>query len=427
MPGEWPVVGHLPTLLQNPISALKRAHETLGPLFWVNMGFGLRSLFCLGVEGFELLKRKEVISGPAFARTFLHIAGPSSLPSNDGHEHAHLRSAIGPFFSPGNMDRKGIVQSLADIISERVIQLPEGRNISLLAETYELALDLIFTVIGVPQGDLPIWRTQYRKFALGMYPIPIMFPGFPRYRSARAKKWVDGRLVDMIDNASARASGGNLVNTLIAARDDEGMSLSKQEIIDNLRVVTWAGHETTGSIMAWSLVVLANEPKLWNALVDEVRKASGAEVPGTFAEAKNYPLAGAIAREVIRYYAPVWFTVRETTDWITLYDRRIPPRTPICVSPALTSREPSIFPNPDCFDHSRWLTLKGPPPAIMMSQFGGGHHFCIGYSLAWIETLQFVLAVARRGLRPRLLAGFAPKQRYFPVGHPQDNTKMMFA
>src|SRR6185436_16372970 len=48
-----------------------------------------------------------------------------------------------------------------------------------------------------------------------------------------------------------------------------GERLAGAELVDNLRLLTIAGHETTAALLAWMMVVLAERPDLWAGLCAE--------------------------------------------------------------------------------------------------------------------------------------------------------------
>src|SRR4051812_41716642 len=52
-PGSLPVLGHLPLLYFDAAGLLRRGQERVGPVFWVDLGFGHERLFCLGPESLE--------------------------------------------------------------------------------------------------------------------------------------------------------------------------------------------------------------------------------------------------------------------------------------------------------------------------------------------------------------------------------------
>jgi cytochrome P450 family 117 subfamily A len=427
LPGAFPVVGHVPALYVDGFEIFRRGHETIGPLFWLYYGFGLWSITCTGRECIDVLRNK--------AASTIHIKRAASmmmgesLMAQDGATHLRMRFALNEPFTPRGITKTGIGTHMADVVNSRVARWAERRSVTVLSETQELALSVIFRIIGVEVDDLTEWRAQYQTFVLSAAPyVPDWIPGSPTWRAARARSWLDKNLLEIVRRERARANTGTFIAELAHGRDEQGRELSDRELIDNLILLTLAGHETTASVLAWFTIWLARRPDFWTALCDEAGKQG--DLPKTLQEAREFPFAEALMREVLRLYSPVCFTVRETLAPITLCGHVIPEKTHVTIPLSYIARDPELYPNPDRLDPSRWLSRKEPPTMIEMSQFGGGPHFCIGYHLAWLEMIQFAVALARQmtksRYRPKLADGLAPRHHAIPLGHPSRNARVEF-
>ncbi|WP_438021807.1 cytochrome P450 [Sorangium sp. So ce233] len=419
------MVGHLPALYRDAIGLLRRSSGALGPLFWVNFGFAHRRLFYVGADALDVLRMPEVVMD--YTPNLKAIVGRSTA-AHDGGLHRHMRSAINLSLSPQSFV-KGASAAIASVISARLETWFEQKSIAIHPAMRELSLELIFRVCGVPTADLAAWSRAYRELLLGVYPIPGRLPGLPAYRSHRAREWIDERLRTLLALAREGAgAGGTLVEMLSNARDEEGEPLSDQEIIDNIRAMLLAGHETTASLLAW-IVIFLSQAELRNAVYEEHAAAPEAPAPTSFRDTQRFPVSSAIFREVLRMYAPGWFIFRTVTEAITLHGRRIPRGTPLAISPTYLGYDPSLFPDPDRFDLSRWKDRSTSPGHLDLAPFGAGPHFCAGFNIAYIEAVQFqsafVRALRRAGLVPRL-QGPSPKQVYFPLGHPTPSTRLAF-
>ncbi|WP_438037410.1 cytochrome P450 [Sorangium sp. So ce128] len=423
--GELPVVGHLPILYRDAIGLLRRSRSALGPLFWVNFGFAKRRLFYLGSDALDVLRMPEMVTD--YPKHLKDVVGRSTT-VQDGALHRHMRSAISPSFSPQSL-AKGASATMASVISARIDGWLRQESFAIHPAMLELTLEIMLRVCGVPARDLHAWNRAYCELILGVYPIPGRLPGLPAYRSARARAWIDDRLRELLALARGGSAAGSFIELLSNARDDEGEPLSDQEIIDNVRALLLAGHETSASTLAWIVIHLARQSELWSAICEEHTADPDAPVPMSVREAHRFPVSHAIFREIMRLYSPGWFIFRTVTDPITLHGRRIPRNTPLAISLTCLGYDPSLFPDPDRFDLSRWKDRASSPGPLDLAQFGGGPHFCLGYNLAYIEAIQFqftlVRALRRAGLIP-YLRGPSPKQLYLPVGRPTAATRVAF-
>lgn len=424
MRGGWPVLGHLPALYTDTLALMRLGERELGSMFWIEQGFGHRSLYCLAPEAFDIFRNKVTSS-----RHLGSVAGAflgEAMIVHDGPKHHHARSAMNAPFTPKGITALEIGAVLAATIQRRVDRWPALGEVTILAQTRELALELIFRMMGIEDDDLSEWRRHYEVFMLTAINLPIELPGFPRWRGRRAKAWLDARVLELIRAARGRPDGRGLLWELVNAKDEGGLHLSDQELLDNIRLLLLAGHETTATVMAWMVIELAERPALWEQLCDE---ATAHEMPVTPKDLKNFPLAEAIFRESLRMHPPVAMDGRVVVGELEMCGRHVPEGSMISICLTHLSRHPALYSDGDSFTPERWLARKQPITPIETAQFGGGPHFCLGYHVAWMEGVQFAVALARSlraAQRRPVLVGPRPTVKYLPLAHPDSATRVRF-
>ncbi|ATB26971.1 cytochrome P450 [Melittangium boletus] len=424
LPGALPLVGHVPFNLGDTLTFLREAAHQVGPLFWMRNLGSETQLVCMGEPGFELLKNR--VTSSEFIREQAPDFIGDALLSRDGAPHRSLRTAMSGPFTPRGLTSSGASALSAEVIEASLAKLPSG-PFSLLAETQRLALDIIFRIMGIDRSELDAFNHHYREFVLGAFPVKITVPFGPYWRSVRGRRWLDERFSRLIVAARGRTDMKGTLAALLAARDEQGQELKEVDLVQNLRLVALAGHETSASVMAWLGIVLAQRPDLWRQLREEAEAAPA--LPQSPEDLKRHPFAEAMFREVLRLYPPLSATARQATEDLTLHGKHVPKGTMVTVPVGVYGFDPAIFPDPERFDPSRWMGRRLPPSAIETAPFGGGPHFCLGYHLAWMEVVQFATGfareLARRGLRPRIAPGSAPaKLRYLPFGQPPKKTRI---
>lgn len=427
LPGHYPLVGHLPAYAYAADSLLKEGYERLGPLFFMSLGFNTGwSVVVCGTAGFELLKNR-VTTNTHIAETGKLTIGEHGLLAVDGSTHQRLRGLLNPPFTPRGLGQIGIGDALASLVERRVSSFAERRKVTILREVQELALEIVFRLVEVRGEESATWRRQYRRFMLSLIPIPGELPGLPHYYAKRAKRWLDENLERILSRARSDTAKSGLVGQMVSAKDEAGQPLSNEELVDNLRLLMLAGHETTASTLAFLVITLAQRGELWDALRQEVRQKP--KLPLSPQEARSFPFAEALFRETLRMYPPLVMTTRQTTQPMNIAGHEIEKGHILYVPIVQFARDPELFPEPLRFDPGRWLN-RGSPSPIELSQFGGGPHFCLGYHLAVFEAVQFIVALAlhldKHGLRPRLADGPAPRPIFLPITHPTPNTGIEF-
>lgn len=421
--GWLPLVGHIPRILHN-FPALLHDCERAGPLCWIDMAGGQKQLVSTREESFTVFRNRET-SSKNLERVAGELLGHSMLVL-DGAPHRRTRGAVGPPFTPRGLNAASVGALIREVVEPRVEAWANHTEVALTEETREFAVDVIFRMMGIPSSELSAWRHQFEEFMLVGFPLTWDLPGSPRRRGMHAKRWINARLERIIEQARGRSPDADLVAAMVHGRDEQGHGLEHEELVDNLRILVFAGHETTASLMAWMTLELAQHPDCWHRAVDEALAADGP--PTTTEELARFPFMESVFRETLRLHPPVPLDSRVTEAEIELLGTTIPPGVIVGCSLYSLSRNPDRYPEPDRFNPDRWLTLGRKPGALETAQFGGGPHFCLGYHMAWLEAVQFGVILARtlakRKLGPILVHGKLPSPVWFPVSRPPAGTRV---
>ena len=424
-PGALPFLGHLPYAYRLLPFILRRAGGAVGPVYWISLGFDQYVLVCTGSEAVEILRSKSFSSG--HLATLAPLVAGESLLGRDGDAHRHVRAAMNGPFLPRGLGASTVGPMMAERLTALVAGWARGGKVRVVPAIQEAALEIIFRTIGVDPTLLDEWRSRYRTLLLANLGTKPSFPGSPAWRAARAKTWIDARLLENVARVRGAPADGSLLSLLAASRDDEGRPLSDKELVDNLRLLVLGGHETISATMAWIAITLDCRPDLWSALRAEA--GPGTEVPGSPQAARAFPFAEALFREIVRLHPPFGLITRRCEEPFVLHGKTIPPGAVVGVDLWGASRDPAVFEAPDELRPARWLGRTAPPAPLELSQFGAGPHFCLGYHLAWLEAVQFTVALAR-GLgpagRPVVRGGRLPTPVFLPTEHPPAGTIVEF-
>lgn len=423
-PGWLPGVGHVPAMLAS-LPWVLREGGRLGPLFWVQFGPGAWQVMSVREEAMAVLRNRDT-SSAHLARQAAVLVGRSVLGA-DGDAHRRMRGALNAPFTPKGLTASGAGAIVAEVVAPRVEGWRAAREVAVADETRELAVDVIFRMMGVPARDLRDWRVAFEEYALATLPIAWDLPGSPYRRGTTARRWIDDRLRAILRDARRDDPERSMVAAMAQGRDEEGRGLDEDELLDNLRVLVFAGHETTASVMAWATLHLAQHPDCWRRLVDEATSLDGAPTrPDQLATA---PYAEGVFREALRLHPPIAMDSRETVGEWELLGRRLAPGTVVGVGLHELSRNAERYPEPDRFDPGRWVSRDRRPSPVETAQFGGGPHFCLGYHVAWLEVVHFLVSVARvfgrDGLRP-VIDGAMPRAIYLPLQRPPRSARVRF-
>ncbi|MFD5092840.1 cytochrome P450 [Amycolatopsis thailandensis] len=351
-----------PEVLRDPFTAYSPARER-SPI---------AKLVAPGFSAWAVLRHEEarkMLSDPRFALS------PGSYPPMDipehcrpymrsmqtveGPEHLRLRRLVSPAFTP----RKAValrpgIERLVDDLLDGFTGQDEIDLVTAFARP--LPMDVICALVGIPEADRPRWREYGAMVAAG--------------DGAGLATAVPGIVEDSLTAIANRKvdAGDDVVSQLLLIQAEDGDRLSETELVS----------------LVWQLVLGGQVPGLLIANAVEALLSH----PAQLAELREDPalMPGAV-EELMRWCSPQLLTVpRLTTTDVRIGDVTIPEGEPVTVAIAAANRDPRAFGDPDVFDIRR---AAGPAWHLA---FAHGPHFCLGASLARVQTEVALTALLHR-------------------------------
>jgi len=179
----------------------------------------------------------------------------------------------------------------------------------------------------------------------------------------------------------------------------QGGKLSREQAEQSASVLLEAGVDTTGSVMNWSVLLLACYPEMQDRLRQEVKSVLGGQsLTADAAAAMNtkLPYLKAFVREVHRMYPTSGLvTMRPSPCDLEIQGYSIPEGQLLGLQTYSIQNDPQHVENPHVFDPERWLpeavaARKGTPSEILdhkilSSPFSFGARMCLGARVADLE------------------------------------------
>ncbi len=220
---------------------------------------------------------------------------------------------------------------------------------------------------------------------------------------------LDAIVDDIIARLRAEPRGGSdLLNLLLAARDEDGSGFDDAEIRDEVLTLMLAGHETTSNALTWSLALLSRFPAARRGLEAEVDKVLADHSAGAD-DVDRLHFTEAVINEAMRLYPPAWSIERDAVEADEIVGIPVAAGTTVVVPPYLLHRHPEFWPDPEGFDPERFLTDTDRPRHAFLP-FGGGRRICVGAGFAMFEAKLLLASIARTH-RLDLVAGGMPAAR----------------
>ncbi|CAL0325044.1 unnamed protein product [Lupinus luteus] len=245
--------------------------------------------------------------------------------------------------------------------------------------------------------------SNFGKFLKGIIAFPINLPGTRFHAAMKAasviqdeiKMIIKKRKVDLEERRVSPTQ--DLLSYLLATPDTNGRFLTEMEIIDNILLLLFAGHDTSRSVLSSIMKYLADLPQVYEQVLKEQLEISQGKEAGEllqWEDIQRMKYSWNVASEVMRLSPPVTGTYREAIKDFTYADYNIPKGWKLHWSTASSHMDPTLFPNPETFDASRFEGA-GPTPFSYVP-FGGGPRMCIGQEFARLEILVFMHNVVKR-------------------------------
>ena len=242
--------------------------------------------------------------------------------------------------------------------------------------------------------------------------MKLPFPQTGRFNRARAT--LNSVIYGIINDR--RRSGedtGDLLSMLLAARDeDDGASMTDEQIRDESLTLFLAGHETTANALTWTWYLLSLNPEKAEKMRSELRDAIG-DRPPTIDDLPKLTYTEAVIAESMRLLPPAWAVGRLAIEQHAFGGYVVEPGSLVLVSPYVAQRDSRFWENADAFVPERWSTqsVKEAGQKNIYFPFGGGVRRCIGEGFAWTEAILVLASLARRwklSLVPEQKIGLMP-------------------
>lgn len=289
-------------------------------------------------------------------KTLRHYFAQKDVIGSDPPDHTRMRGLVQKAFTPRMVaSLQPRIARLADELIGAAVAQPEFDFVQEVA--HPLPVVLIAELLGAPPADRPLFkqwsadilafqgsgRTQYDVAMVSQASLSAMF----------------AYMTDLIADRR-RAPRDDLISALAAA-EENGQRLSRDELLATCNTILTAGHETTTNLIGNLVRELLRTPGAWETVrADRTRIAAAVE-------------------ESLRLDAPKQRNFRRIKRTHEFAGLTLPEGQMIFQLIGSASRDPGMFADPDRFDLAR-------ANAGAHLSFGSGIHFCLGAPLARTEA-----------------------------------------
>ena len=292
--------------------------------------------------------------------------GSRAILNLDPPDHTRIRRLVSKAFTPSRID--ALVPRIQQLVNDLLDELESSPRPDVIAGlAFPLPFAVISEILGMPETD----RVQLREWShtLVKFLEPVVLQDELPVLIA-AGDHMDAHIREAIDWKRANPAD-DLLSALIAV-EEEGDVLDENELLDQVRLLYIAGHETTVNLIGNGTLALLRNPDQFQLLHDE---------PTLIANAVD---------ELLRYDSPVQFSRRITLTDVEIGGRAVARGSFVFTLLGAANRDPAHFgAGADRLD----LRRRDAPHHL---SFGGGIHHCLGAVLARTEGRVAIGALVRR-------------------------------
>jgi cytochrome P450 len=224
---------------------------------------------------------------------------------------------------------------------------------------------------------------------------------------------------DFITQARARIAADptlrenptNLIEAMIAARDNPASGLDDGDVAGNVLTMLLAGEDTTANTLAWMIYLLQRHPEALARAREEV----GGRWIEKYEQAAALPFIEACINETMRLKPVAPILMLQSTRDTVVADIEVPAKTLLMCLMRAGATDERRFPDAQSFDPARWLsgTSASSPKRVAMP-FGAGPRLCPGRYLALLE-MKMVMAMLLAEFDIEAVTGDAREQLAFTM------------
>ena len=392
--GDSPT-GHLDELRDDPVALMRRVHDECGD-----------------VGAFDLAGRRVVLLAGAEANEWFFRAPEEDLDQAEAYPFMTPVFGEGVVFDASPERRREMLHNQAlrdkymrghaETISEQV-----ERMISEWDRPAEVDLLEFFAELTIYTSSACLIGKKFRESLDGRFAelfhdlergtdaIAFVDP-YADIESFRARDAARVEMVALLQAIMDGRAGGppatdedrDLLDVMMSIREDDGSLRFDANMVTGMFIsMMFAGHHTTSTTAAWTLLELLKAPDEMAKVMGELQALNTAGEPVTYQALREMPHLESAIKEALRLHPPLILLLRVAQDDLEVCGHRITKGDLVGASPAISNRLTPDFVEPDAFDPDRYLAPREDDLANPWTwiPFGAGRHRCVGAAFALMQ------------------------------------------
>ena len=393
-------------ILKNPLPFHNENFERLGDIFMVNIGPTNKIVFTRSREYIKQIlqkNHKKYHKSTLQTRDLAKYIGKGLLTSNGEHWRTHRRM-VQPAFHKKKLE--GLLGIMSAAIKEELQRIRPNEK----QDVYPLMGDLAFQVVAkslfsrddiqVEMAELKEITDTNQQMLIREMRLPFMNWWFKWSGAINHHLKLSERAREILNNIieerlASKLEKDDLLDMLLKATYEDGTSMAREQLIDEVLILFTAGHETTANALGFTLHLLAAnsvaQQKAFESLgFIDLEQGDVMENLGSLGYIKQ------CVEEGMRLYPPAYYIDRVTIEEDQLGEHTIPKDTMLLLAIYELHRDSEFWESPEAFMPERFDPINKKDFREYYYPFGAGPRMCVGNNFAMYEMILVVAEILKK-------------------------------
>lgn len=382
------------SFLKDPINAVVKNMALFSGTYSASLGLNRKIIITQNPDliNYILKENHKNYNKSAIAKSASRFMGNGILFSN-GNFWLKQRRMIQPAFHKEKLQE--LQSIMIKTIEEYLIAFPAGDRVDIYPVVHGLSFNVLLrSIFNIPLPAEIITEiseifSHIQEFLIRDTNQPLGRLFYPITGAKKVSLKKANRLREIIREIIDQRKNGNIENCdlldmlLNCTDEDTGERMPEEQVIDEVLILIFAGHETTANTLSWLLYLLASNQEVLEQLVASFAgKNIGESLSNEYLKATIY--------EGMRLYPAAWMTERVAVEDDQIGDFSFPAKTIIIPFFFGLHRDKNIWDDPLAFKPQRFITDPKLARSKYFFPFGAGPRMCIGNNFAMVEMCFFL-------------------------------------
>lgn len=393
-------------VLANPLPFHRECFEKFGDTFKIDLGKGSKWVFTRNPSSIKHILQKNHKSyhkSPLQTKDLGKYIGRGLLTSNGEFWRVH-RKMIQPTFHKKKL--AGLMHIMHRSIQRELQEIKPNQSQDVLPLMGDLAFQVVAQSL-FSADDIRSRMQHLKEITMRIQEMLVKELRLPHLKWWFQLKGEMKRHLDLSDDANEilnkivqeRVDAGvekdDLLDMLLNARYEDGTAMPRAQLLDEVKVLFTAGHETTANALSFSLFLIAKHATIQEKVFQEI-KAVDFDSDNIMEKIGELRYIKQCIEESMRLYPPLFMLDRMSLKGDTVSDHQFKKGTVWLMSFFELHRHSDFWENPEAFIPERFDPENKRDFSDYYFPFGAGPRMCIGNNFAMYEMIMTVAEIIKK-------------------------------